>query len=197
MSATKAGKILPVLFRRCASSMPLVKILHIKEKASKKNHSSIKTILKKYLIRSGMVLVPLVHGYEAGAGECHQWPLRESRGEYAYDGDTIYIQMPGLSGEIADMSVRVAGIDTPEIRGKCVAEKAAAVKARDRVREILAYAVQSEAPVQFCNPSWGRYGGRVVAWVTIGDVWLHEALIAEGHARSYDGGKREGWCDDP
>ncbi|MDP2699890.1 thermonuclease family protein [Thalassospira sp.] len=131
------------------------------------------------------------------AAECHAWPLRESRGGYAYDGDTIYIRMPGLPASIADMSVRVAGIDTPEIRGTCDAEKSRAIQARDRVRDLLDQAVQSGTPILFCDPQWGRYGGRVVASVAIGGGWLHDLMIGEGLARAYDGGKREGWCGAP
>ncbi len=38
--------------------------------------------------------------------DCYSRPLREQRGAYAYDGDTIYIAMPGLLVPISKMSVR-------------------------------------------------------------------------------------------
>ncbi|MHC8495327.1 thermonuclease family protein (plasmid) [Thalassospira sp. SM2505] len=128
----------------------------------------------------------------ADANQCYRWPLRSnSSGHAAYDGDTIYITMPGLPYEIANMSVRVRGIDTAEIRAKCAREKMLAIKARDRVRKILSRA----SDVQFCNPEWGRYGGRVVASVSVGGVSLSEILIKEGLARRYDGHTaRSSWC---
>ncbi|PKR56912.1 thermonuclease family protein [Thalassospira lohafexi] len=122
---------------------------------------------------------------------CYGWPLREYRGEYAYDGDTIYVAIPGLPGEIANMSVRVRGVDTPEIRGKCESEKHLAKQARNYARNRL----KSAKSVEFCEPEWGRYGGRVVASVRIDGSPLDVELISNGLARAYDGKtKRQPWC---
>ncbi|PKR55454.1 thermonuclease family protein [Thalassospira marina] len=128
---------------------------------------------------------------KAAYAACYDWPLRQRGGEYAYDGDTIYVLIPGLPGEIAQMSVRVRGVDTPEIRGKCASEKELANKARDYARQSLKQAQK----VEFCEPEWGRYGGRVVASVRIDGRALDEDLIKEGLARPYDGKtKRAPWC---
>jgi len=122
---------------------------------------------------------------------CYDWPLRERGGEYAYDGDTIYVLIPGLPHEIAKMSVRVRGVDTPEIRGKCPMEKELANKARDYARHSL----KQERKVEFCEPEWGRYGGRVVTSVRIDGRALDQELINNGLARAYDGKtKRAPWC---
>jgi len=122
---------------------------------------------------------------------CYDWPLREYRGEFAYDGDTIYVAIPGLPGEIANMSVRVRGVDTPEIRGKCESEKQLAQQARDYARQRL----KTAKAVEFCEPEWGRYGGRVVASVRIDGSPLDLELIDNGFARPYDGKtKRQPWC---
>ena len=122
---------------------------------------------------------------------CYDWPLREYRGNYAYDGDTIYVAIPGLPEEIANMSVRVRGVDTPEMRGKCESEKQLAQMARDYARQRL----KSATSVQFCEPEWGRYGGRVVASVRIDGSPLDLELINQGLARPYDGKtKRQPWC---
>jgi endonuclease YncB( thermonuclease family) len=127
----------------------------------------------------------------AANAACYDWPLRERAGEYAYDGDTIYILLPGLPGEIAQMSVRVRGVDTPEMRGKCPMEKELASKARDYARQSLKHAQK----VEFCEPEWGRYGGRVVASVRIDGRALDQELINNGLARAYDGKtKRAPWC---
>ncbi|RCK33714.1 nuclease [Thalassospira profundimaris] len=122
---------------------------------------------------------------------CYDWPLREYRGEFAYDGDTIYVAVPGLPGEIANMSVRVRGVDTPGIRGSCESEKQLAQQARDYARQRL----KSAKAVEFCEPEWGRYGGRVVATVRIDGSPLDLELINNGLARPYDGKtKRQPWC---
>lgn len=99
--------------------------------------------------------------------------------------------MPGLADEIARMAVRLAGIDTPEIRGRCEAERTLALQARDFVIERLSAA----SDVRFCDPQWGRYGGRVVARVEVDGIDLADLLAHHGLGRPYDGGQRQGWCD--
>ena len=57
--------------------------------------------------------------------------LAKSFGDYQgavyvrnYDGDTITFNLPGLHPIISEkISIRVNGIDTPEIKGKCEKEK--------------------------------------------------------------------------
>ena len=81
----------------------------------------------------------------------------------AYDGDTITVTIPGthpLFGE--RISIRVEGIDTPEIRGKCQQEKDLAYEARDFVRQILS---QSQS-IDLKDAERGKYFRvvAVVAW---------------------------------
>ena len=57
-----------------------------------------------------------------------QTSLTVSSIKSVYDGDTFTAYLPGYDKA---ERVRVRGIDTPEIRGKCPSEKAAAIKARD------------------------------------------------------------------
>ena len=45
-----------------------------------------------------------------------------------YDGDTLTVDAEPWPGLTARTSVRVDGIDTPEIRGRCPAEKALALQ---------------------------------------------------------------------
>jgi micrococcal nuclease len=51
-----------------------------------------------------------------------------------YDGDTCQVVFP-LNGELYRWSVRLQGIDTPEIRGKTVEEKERGIYVRDKLRE--------------------------------------------------------------
>ncbi len=54
-----------------------------------------------------------------------------------YDGDTMTVDAELWAGLTARTTVRVAGVDTPEIRGECSAEKAQALRARDFVRSMV------------------------------------------------------------
>ena len=55
-----------------------------------------------------------------------------------YDGDTITFNLPNLDPIIGKkIRVRLNGIDTPEIKGKCDKEKYDAEQAREMVEDIL------------------------------------------------------------
>ena len=87
-------------------------------------------------------------------------------------------------------SVRIRGVDTPEIRGKCEAEKEGAVAARDFLRELLARA----ARIDLVDVKRGKYF-RIVATVRADGVDMAAALIENGLGRPYGGGKRAEWCN--
>ena len=71
--------------------------------------------------------------------------------------------LPAVFGD--DINIRVAGVDTPEIRGKSPAEKALAIEARDRVRELLTNA----KTIDLLNVERGKYF-RLVASVRIDGI---------------------------
>ena len=109
----------------------------------------------------------------------------------AYDGDTFRVDVAEIHPLIGrNMPIRLRGVDTPEIRGKCDQEKALAIKARDFVRELLANA----ETIVLKNIDRGKYF-RIVADVSVDGVDLGETLIENGLGRLYDGGKKESWCD--
>ncbi len=105
-----------------------------------------------------------------------------------YDGDTLTVDAEPWPGLTARTKVRVAGVDTPEIRGKCQAEKDQAIRARDFVRAAVG------AQVQLTSIRPGKYAGRVIADVWVDGRKLSDLLIAENLGRPYHGGRREGWC---
>ena len=139
-------------------------------------------VMFRVVLAALLLLVPSV----AGAA-CYDWPLRTPP---AYDGDTLRITMPGLPSELSEMLVRVSGVDTPEIKGKCEAEKTRAIQARD----FVVTALKKARSVSFCNPKWGKYGKRVIAEVVIDGKSLSATLIENGLGRPYGGGRRKGWC---
>ena len=105
-----------------------------------------------------------------------------------YDGDTMTVDAEPWPGLTARTKVRVAGVDTPEIRGKCQREKDLAVRARDFVRATVG------AMVRLTDVRPGKYAGRVIADVWINEQKLSDLLIAENLGRPYHGGRRRGWC---
>jgi len=149
-------------------------------------------------LRSAMLVLALSFATAAPAAlaqdACYAWPLRTVGGSVAYDGDTIYVEMPGLPPELAHMSVRVLGIDAPERGGRagCAGERSLGLQARSRMIALLAGA---EA-VAFCNISWDKYGGRIDADVFADGLHIATVLVGEGLARWYDGGERQPWCAD-
>ncbi len=106
-----------------------------------------------------------------------------------YDGDTIKVMARPWPGMSLETSVRVRGIDTPEIKGKCETEKAKAVDAREQAKQFVG------KHVLLTNIELGKYAGRVVANILVGNQDLGEFLITSGLARPYDGGKRKSWCE--
>ena len=95
------------------------------------------------------------------------------------DGDTIRVD---------GRSVRVMGLDAPEIRGRCPAEISAARRAKDRMAELIA------GGVTLRRHGRDRYR-RLLAVVTDSrgrDVAV--VMIREGLARPYEGERRRSWC---
>ena len=109
-----------------------------------------------------------------------------------YDGDTITFNLPNLHPIIGKkIRVRLNGLDTPEIRGKCDKEKYNAEQARDMVTDILKDAER----IDLKNMGRGKYF-RIVADVYVDGENLAEALIDSGMAVKYDGGKKNtSWCE--
>jgi endonuclease YncB( thermonuclease family) len=86
--------------------------------------------------------------------------------------------------------VRLRGIDAPELKASCAQELQMAEAASAALRALL-----GEGDVRIFNIGPDKYDGRVVADVTTrrsGNV--STAMLAAGHARSYGGGHRSGWC---
>lgn len=105
------------------------------------------------------------------------------------DGDTFRARVPVWDGVEIVTAVRIRGIDTPEIHGKCPAERAAALAAKDRLEFLL-----SSGDVQLLHVQPDKFSGRVDADVTVRGKPVADVLIAEGLARPYTGGARKGWC---
>lgn len=106
------------------------------------------------------------------------------------DGDTLAVRADIWIGQSVAISVRIRGIDTPEMRGKCPEETALAAAARDLLAELAG------PVVAVVNVENDKYGGRVVADVRSGaGLDLASAMIERGYAQPYSGrGPRLDWC---
>ena len=106
------------------------------------------------------------------------------------DGDTFEARVhlpPHLN---LTTRVRLRGIDAPELKASCPQELQMAETATNALRALL-----GEGDVMIFNIGPDRYAGRVVADAATrrtGNV--STAMLAAGHARSYGGGHRSGWC---
>lgn len=111
-----------------------------------------------------------------------------------YDGDTFTFDSSEM-GPFASLSwkVRVAGIDTPEKKSDCRAEKMQAEKATLMARKLFR---QSKDIVYISDIEHDKYGGRILARVTLADGRDYvEAMSKAGLARPYHGEKKRPWCD--
>jgi len=104
-----------------------------------------------------------------------------------YDGDTITIasKMPYPDSPIFRFSVRLTGIDSPEMKTKFAAEKALATQSRDALAEkILGKRVMLK------NVSLEKYG-RLLADVYLDDLNLNKWMLDNKYAVEYDGGTKQ------
>ena len=107
-----------------------------------------------------------------------------------YDGDTFRVNIDSLPPIVGkNIPVRLEGVDTPEINGKCQYEKDLALEARDFVRSKLSNADE----ILLNDLQRGKYF-RIVAKVYIDGVSLEEELLQNGLAYQYNGGKKSNWC---
>lgn len=107
------------------------------------------------------------------------------------DGDTIRVSIEIWHEQTVITSIRVRGVDTPELKGKCEEERALARKAREFTSTLLS----AGSRITLTKIAPDKYGGRYDADVTIIDGReLAAVLIESGLARPYKGEKRGGWC---
>jgi len=107
-----------------------------------------------------------------------------------YDGDTITVNINDVHPLLGDnINIRVRGIDTPEIRGKCQYEKDLAYEAKYFVENLLI----SSNKINLINAERGKYF-RIVADVIIDGVNLKDFLLDKEYIKLYNGGTKSKWC---
>ena len=105
------------------------------------------------------------------------------------DGDTFHARVTVWLGQTVDVKVRLKGVDTPEMNGKCAAEKKLAQQAKAFATRWL-----DARKAKLIGVQYGTYAGRVLATTMdeSGDT-LSAALLAQNLAKPYRGRKAK-WC---
>ena len=128
-------------------------------------------------------LIP-VHAAERLAGPVEAEVVR------IVDGDTLVARARIWLGQTVETHVRLAGVDAPELRGKCAVEKVRALAAREALARLV-----GDGPVTLSGIESDKFGGRVLARVATGAHGdIATALVEGGFVRAYAGGARSGWC---
>lgn len=106
------------------------------------------------------------------------------------DGDTFLAVAYLWPGHELRVNVRIRGIDAPEMKSRCAAERAAAILAREALEALAA-----DGRVLLSNIGGAKYYGRVLADVhdATGNA-IGPALLDMNLVRAYGGGRRDGWC---
>ena len=104
------------------------------------------------------------------------------------DGDTLRL----WCADVGLQTVRLTGFDTPELFSpQCLAEHWAAQRATWATRLALYRAQRVALELAQRHDRYDRLLGQL----RLDGRPMQDRLIAQGLARPYDGGQRQGWCD--
>lgn len=106
------------------------------------------------------------------------------------DGDTLRVRVTVWIDQKLEVSVRIRGIDAPELRGACSEERARALRAKAYLA-----AATSGGPVMLSNVSGGKFFGRVLADVrTFEGNDIARAMMRNRLVAPYAARKTWRWC---
>jgi micrococcal nuclease len=108
-----------------------------------------------------------------------------------HDGDTCTFTLPTVPAPFGNqIPIRLAGVDTPEIHGKCDREKRLARQAQLLTSRVLTQAKQ----IELVDMRRDKYF-RVLAGIRADGRDVAKVLIEQGLAVPYSGGtKTANWC---
>lgn len=106
------------------------------------------------------------------------------------DGDTLSVKIRIWIGQEIETSVRIDGIDAPEIKGKCAHERTMAAAAQRELLRLI-----DNKTIRIYNVRLEKYAGRVLAQAeTSSGINISRHLLEKGLVRPYHGEKRQPWC---
>jgi len=107
-----------------------------------------------------------------------------------HDGDTLYLSIKEYPPIIGDhIGIRVLGVDTPEIRGKCDYEKNLAQQAKT----FTTNAINNAKKIELKKLDRDKYF-RILAELWIDDKNIADMLITNKLAYAYFGEAKTPWC---
>jgi len=114
--------------------------------------------------------------------------------ERVIDGDTVVATVDLGFSTFRQETFRLYGINAPEIHSKDAAEKAAGLKTKARLEEMIAYGGTTPVTIKTKKDDQEKYG-RYLAEIEVtrkdgSVVNCNKALVAESLAKEYFGGKR-------
>lgn len=101
-----------------------------------------------------------------------------------YDGDTIHVVFY-LGFKLYRWKCRLLGIDTPEIKTKSEIEHSAAIKAKEKLSDLILNKIITIE----CN-NFDKYG-RLLITVYKSRVNINKFMVRQGYAYEYDGGTKK------
>jgi len=107
-----------------------------------------------------------------------------------YDGDTIRVNIdsfPDIIGK--NIRIRLKGIDTPEIKGKCQKEIDLAIMARDYLKTTINKSNQ----IELRNIERGKYF-RIVGDLYLDNTNISELMIKRKLGYKYLDGRKRNFC---
>jgi micrococcal nuclease len=106
-----------------------------------------------------------------------------------YDGDTFRANintLPPILGK--NIAIRLANIDTPEMKDKCNSVRLKAIKARDFLREKIKNAKQ----IEIRKTMRGKYF-RIIGTLYLDGIDIGQIMINLGLAKPYKGKRKNKW----
>ena len=109
-----------------------------------------------------------------------------------YDGDTVKVLL-NYNNNLFKFSIRILGIDCPEVSRCSSSEKEAGIIVRDYLRKRL-----ERTSAKFYATGWDKYGGRILGHIYfLNGESVSENLIEKGYAKPYSGKTaKEPWTED-
>jgi endonuclease YncB( thermonuclease family) len=168
-----------------------------KKKKIRKGRLAIVSIcVLLFLLLIGLSIVGLINLMPGDEGEAttssneNLFILSPDQVVSVYDGDTFKIDLPSMHPLFGDdLSIRLFGVDTPEMRGTTDEVKVLAKQAQ----QLTEKALKGASKIELRNPQRGKYF-RIVSEVWIDGESLADILKAKGLAKDYDGeGTRPEW----
>jgi len=106
------------------------------------------------------------------------------------DGDTVDIDIDlGFGVWLHKERVRIMGIDTPESRTRDKVEKLFGLAAKEALKSLLPIGSMQVLVIGEYDAK-GKFG-RILGDFVIGDSWVTDILIEQGHCVAYFGGSKE------